>query len=120
MSHPATQIKLIPSRRSIPRLSPRERADAQEESDENDGEKEAHVGEKEGAGGEGREVGHEGEVGDDGVEGLGEEMAEGVDHPQENAHAHGHHGGHDLVRGEPGYEEPDGGEGGGQEQEAEE
>ncbi len=44
----------------------------------------------------------------------------GVDHPEEDSGAHGHHRGHDLVRHQPGHQEPDGGERGGQEQEPEE
>src|SRR6266542_3049249 len=120
ISQPANQIVLTPSRRSMASLAPRERPDAQEETGEDDGEEEPDVGEEQGAGGERREVRNQRELGDDRVEGVGEQMAEGVDHPEQDADAHGDDGRYDLVRGEPGHEEPDGGEGGGQEQETEE
>src|SRR6266436_571186 len=120
ISQPANQIVLTPSRWSMAGLAPRERLDAQEETGQDDREEEPDVGEEQGAGSERREVRDQRELGDDRVEGVGEQMAEGVDHPEQDADAHGDDGRHDLVRGEPGHQEPDGGEGGGQEQEAEE
>src|SRR5262244_327860 len=120
ISQPANHIVLTTSRRSMGRLSPRERSDAQEETDQDDGEEEADVGQEEGSRGERREVPDQGELRDDRVIGFGEEIAQRIDHPEENADAHGDDGRHDLVRGEPGHEEADGGEGSGQEEQAQE
>src|SRR5262250_1697953 len=119
-SQPANQRVLIPSRRSMASLPPGERPDAQEETNQDDREEEPDIGKEERSGGERREVRDQGELGNDRIEGVWEEIAERIDHPQHDADAQGDDGRHDLVRGEAGYHKADGGEGGGQEQEAEE
>src|SRR5438876_961979 len=56
-------------------------------------------------------------MGDDRIEWVGEQIAERVDHPEQDARAHGNDRRHDLVGGEPRYQQTDGGERGCQEQE---
>ena len=59
-------------------------------------------------------------MGDHRVERVGEQVPEGVDHPEQDAEAHRDHRRHDLIRAERRDDEPDGGESGRQQQEAQE
>src|SRR5438552_924453 len=59
-------------------------------------------------------------MGDDRIEWVGQQIAERVDHPEQDARAHGDDRRHDLVGGEARYEQTDGGERCCEEQEAEE
>jgi hypothetical protein len=119
ISQPANQIVL--TRRDGPWPPSAARApDAQEETGQNDREEEPDVGEEQGAGRERREVRDQRELSDDRVEGVGEQWPRVSIIQSRMPMPMATTGRHDLIRGEPGHEKPDGGEGGGQEQEAEE